>query len=421
MSRPSPLASFRLVSVLAAVGGLFLAGAAGAGELFRVEGPLGAAAAPEAAREMHRIAVDRHALADAELILPVPGRAALHARRDRLEARAADDFTWRGFTGPEDRVVLTWKRGFLAGLIYAGDSVYQVLPLPDGGQGLALLDQRRFAPCLHPLDAEPALDGAPAPAPPLAGGDPANDIDLLIFYTPQARDSAGGVAQIEATAQAAVDMANTAFFDSEMVAHFDLVGTALSTRNDSGSMSSDLSWLRADPDTATLRNQLAADMVSLIVAGGEACGVGYVMRSPGPAFASSAFQVTAIGCAVGNLSFAHEHGHNMGMEHDPANGTSPASASFPYAFGHFVNGSYRTVMSYAGECSSGCTRVAHFSNPSISHAGQPTGIADQRENARVGNATAEIVANFRSAAAAALIFQNGFEGGNTAAWSSAVP
>jgi len=165
-------------------------------------------------------------------------------------------------------------------------------------------------------------------------------------------------------------------------------------------MSADLSWLADDPGVAALRDQYAADMVSLIVNSGSGCGIAYVMRNPGPGFENSAFQVTHMNCAIGNLSYAHEHGHNMGFEHDPANGASPGNASYPWSFGHFVDGSYYTVMSYHYECTPGCTRVAHFSNPDILHPDilhqdQPTGIADERDNARTGDLTASIVAQFR--------------------------
>ncbi len=223
----------------------------------------------------------------------------------------------------------------------------------------------------------------------------------MSLYTPQARAAVGGVSQIEVTIQAAVDNANTAFIDSNMVARYVLVHTSEAAYNDSGDSGLDLNWISSDPGVAALRDQYAADMVSLIPEdGGGFCGRGYVQRNPGPGFASSAFQVTARSCAVGNLSFAHEHGHNMGFEHDPANGTSSSNASYPYAFGHFVSGSYRTVMSYSNPCSGGCTRVAHHSNPDILNAGVPTGISDQRDNARAGDQTAPIVANFRLATAA---------------------
>lgn len=400
------------------------AASARAGELFRVVESLANAGPHDPAAALHRIAVDARALADAELILPVPGRENVRATRDAVERRAAGDLTWRGFTAPEKRVVLTFKNGYVVGLVFVDDEVYEIRTLAEGGQGLARLDHRLFPACGGAVPAPGAPQRWPESAPPAIpalGLDPANDIDLLAFYTPQARDAAGGVAQIEATLQAAVDMSNTAFTDSKMIAHFDLVATALSTRNDTGNMSSDLSWLRNDAASIALRNQVGADLVSLVVEAGDACGIGYVMRNPDVSFAPSGFQVTARGCAVGNLSFAHEHGHNMGMEHDPANGTTPANASFPWSFGHFVNGSYRTVMSYATECVGGCTRVPHFSNPDVTHNGQPTGIAEQRDNARTGDSTAPIVANFRDSGAVALIFVDGFESGSPGAWSSAVP
>jgi hypothetical protein len=175
-----------------------------------------------------------------------------------------------------------------------------------------------------------------------------------------------------------------------------MVYTGLAAHNDTGSSSADLTWLRSDTQVADLRDHYGADLVSLLANdGGGFCGIGYVMRNVDPSFASSAFQVTARGCAVGNLSYAHEHGHNMGMEHDPANGTEPGNASYPSSFGHYVDGSYRTVMSYSNQCNSGCTRVAHFSNPDVTHNGVATGIEDERENYQTANLVASTVANFR--------------------------
>jgi len=82
----------------------------------------------------------------------------------------------------------------------------------------------------------------------------------------------------------------------------------------------------------------------------------------------------------------------MGSQHNPENGSGPI---FSYSYGHYVNGAYRTVMSYSDPCTSGCTRVAHFSNPMISYLGHPTGIDNQRDNVRSIEQTADIVTRYR--------------------------
>ncbi len=347
-----------------------------------------------------RVNVDISAIVKNPLLLGIPlldGNSP-QARRMGFERRSAENITWRGrFDEPNTgHVTLTLRHGVVVGLIQHAGRTYIIEPIVGGGQVLKEVNQDLYPECggaelpgeiaFHKkdLDSEFADDSGAR-------------IDVMVMYTPEARDAAGGVAAIEATAQAAVDIANTAFEDSGVITRFNLVHAAVTSRHDTGDTSADLNWLRFDAGVASLRNTYGADLVSLLVQdGGGVCGRGYVMRYPSASFADSAFQVTARACAVGNLSWAHEHGHNMGMEHDPANGTAPAYASYPWSFGHFVNGSYRTVMSYSNQCPNGCTRVPHFSNPAVLHAGVPTGIADQRDNHRTADLTAPIVANFRT-------------------------
>lgn len=318
-----------------------------------------------------------------------------------LEKRGMGNVAWRGSVEGQNAsdVTLTLKNGYVAGTIVVGNELYEIRPSEGKKHVVEKMDGSLFPSELDPKESKTSADTLGLEAQTATAASISADvvqIDLLSVYTPQARDAAGGVAQIDALIQAAVDNANTAFMNSQVNAHYNLVATALANHNDAGDLGADLGWVQSDSAVATLRNQYGADLVSLVVQNGAGyCGMGYVMNSVSSSFASSAFQVTAKDCAVGNLSFAHEHGHNIGMQHDPANGDSPSNASYPWSFGHFVNGVFRTVMSYASPCSSGCTRVAYFSNPNVMYAGYPTGIADQRDNARTANLSTPIVAGFR--------------------------
>lgn len=337
------------------------------------------------------------------LPLTIPGRGSLNASHRHSIIRAADDFTWMGQLEPDGTdVVLTIKHGLIAGMIYTRDQVFELRAGSPRGPVMLELDQDLFPGCdggfEPPADfrdpqRRPARADAPSPQPERPAGDETVVMDLLVVYTAAARSGLGGVAQIEATAEAAVANANNAFINSNVNAEFRIVQIAETTLTESSNCGNDLSTLRNNATIAQLRNEVHADMVGMLIAPNY-CGCGYVMRNPGPSFAGSAYQITGTHCAVGNLTYAHEHGHNMGMEHDPANGTSPGNASYPWSFGHFQSNSFRTVMSYATECSN-CPRRMYFSDPDVNFGGNPTGIADQRHNARTARLNAPIIADFR--------------------------
>ncbi len=326
------------------------------------------------------------------------------AQRTSFEQRAPDDYTWRGSVGSTGQVTLTAHRGMLAGLIVSDGEVFEILTRGRRGQRIAKIDQSRLGGCAtdagHEHDERSALSASQAAeagrAASAASTASTAQIDVMAVYTPQAQTAAGGVAAIQTTIQAAVDVANTAFINSQIDAHYNLVHTALVAHDDQLDSAKDLAWLSTDATVASLRVAHYADLVGLITGTLESgiCGRAYVQRVVSPEFATSAFMVSSLSCAVGNLSYAHEHGHNLGAEHDPANGADPSEASYPWSFGHYVNGVFRTVMSYATGCTSGCTRVPYFSNPAISYAGYATGIADQRDNHRTLNLTALGAAEF---------------------------
>ena len=345
----------------------------------------------------------------AGITIAVPGQPDLVVERQSHELRSARSQVWRG-RGQIDRsvkVTLTEHEGLLFGHIERDNEAFAIRPGPNGRTIVEKINPDSFAPewghdaATHGHDRVPpvttgdTLQESSSASATVTAGDGTVQIVLMSVYTPQARAAAGGTTQIQGRIQAAVDQANTAFINSNMTARYFLAHTAEVSYNDSGNIDNDLTWVTSDSTVASLRNTHSADMVSLIVNnGGGYCGIGWVQRNPGSGFANYAFQATALACLT-NSTLAHEHGHNMGMEHDPANaGISAAGASYPWSFGHYVNGSFRTIMSY-NVCSVSCPRVLHFSNPEVFYNDAATGILDERDNAHTGDLTAPLIANFR--------------------------
>jgi hypothetical protein len=331
-------------------------------------------------------------IGETRLTLPLFDGKSVEATVTDIEKRTADDVTWRGkvhYAKVDGDVIVTFRKGFYAALIYGPDAAYEIVPRGDK-HILVELDQARFPACGGGIKGDEGTVRTSASSN-IVGFDSGDRIDVLVVYTTATKNILGGDAQAQAHAQAAVDAANTAYINSKIRQRLRMVHSQEYLYTESGNSSTDLSNLRNDASIATLRNTHNADLVSEISEVTGVCGIGYLMGAAS-GNQNNAFTVTARSCAVGNLSFAHELGHNMGSQHNPENGSGP---TFPYGFGHYVNGSYRTVMSYVDPCPSGCTRVAYFSNPNVIFNGAPTGINNARDNARSINNTADTIAGYR--------------------------
>ncbi len=340
--------------------------------------------------------------------------------RVRIETRGPGNYTWygqvQGFARSD--VALTVVDGYIAGSISIVDAaaglsaVFEVQSAPGGAQFLRELDSGRFPPDHPPghgaLVAPAQAGTTPAQdhdAPALAASDVAADtgatIDVMVVYSNQTAAAAG--AGIAAQIQQAVDRANLAYANSNITPRLRLVHYAPANYDESGDFNTDLDRLTNTGDgymdgVHALRDAHGADLVSLFIENGAYCGLGWLVSS-----ATYGFTAVNRGCASGNLSFAHELGHNIGARHDPY----VDGSNSPYAYGHgyvYVAGLWRTVMAYNNACSDvskNCTRVPNFSNPNVSYGSPaaPTGTAATHDNARVHNERANAVANFRQAIA----------------------
>lgn len=307
-----------------------------------------------------------------------------------IEKRSETDVTWRGRIGDSGDVTITAKNGFVSGLIYGPRGVYEIVPR-GGKHMLVEIDQSLFPECGGGVAGEKTDERVAEQASNIVGVDSGDRIDVIVVYTTATKNFFGGDSQAQAFVQQAIDSANTAYLNSRIRQRLRLVHTQEFVYTETSNASTDLSNLRSNASIQALRETHKADLVAEISEVTGVCGIGYLMTAQG-GVPNNAFTVTVRSCAVGNLSFAHELGHNMGSHHNPENG---GTAIFPYGYGHYINGNYRTVMSYSDPCPSGCTRRPYFSNPAIIFNGLPTGLENTRDNARLINATADWVSNYR--------------------------
>lgn len=321
-------------------------------------------------------------------------------------------YSWQGHVSGDGSQIITLSvfEDAIAGSIHTDRAVYEIQPLGRHRIKLVELNMHAFPECDGGVPAPHVLPENQLQSGTNPSGGVTNTVDVIVVYTPEARSGAGGHNGIKAIAQAAVDAMNSSLSNSLVNTEIVLLYAGEVDYNDSNNSSTDLDWVQASSEVENLKNLYGADMTGLLVDNmSGSCGRGYVMRNPGYGFRDYAVQVTRVSCAVGNLSFAHEFGHNMGLEHNPENSSASSTiASYPWSFGHYHSGQYRTVMSYSNPCTGGCTRRQYFSNPNVNYLGLPTGIDNERDNARTLELTSPISAAFRDRVVD-LIYMNGFE------------
>ncbi|HEX2252345.1 MAG TPA: M12 family metallo-peptidase, partial [Thermoanaerobaculia bacterium] len=207
----------------------------------------------------------------------------------------------------------------------------------------------------------------------------------------RARNELGGDANAKLLIANSVELANAVFADSGIAVRLELAGAVHHDLPGGDSVTAVFEYLRTQPAVNALRRQHQADVVGAFVSEGTAyCGVGSLYSGG----VDDAFHVVSWSCAQGNLSYPHEVGHNLSAHHNPEN----AEGGKPTSRAHYVCGEFRTVMGYPDPCSGYTPRVALFSNPTKTWAGQPAGIPGQRDNATSMNQASPTVALFAESA-----------------------
>jgi hypothetical protein len=346
--------------------------------------------------------------------------AMLTAVLGSVEETYGGGFAWTGQVQgePLSLVTLALQDGVMEGTVLLPTNVYEISYAGNGVHTVAEIDQGTFPPEAEPIRVD-RPEGALADAVPETVSDDGSVIDVMVVYTGAARSAAGGTPLMLSLINNAIIQTNATYAGSQINQRLRLVHTAEVSYVESGDIGTDLTRVRAVDGymdvVHTWRNTYGADEVALIVeypSGYLYCGIAYLMGTLSTGFESYAFAAIERECVTGNMSFAHELGHNMGAHHDWY--VNDSTDLFTYSHGK-VNTYDRwyTIMSYYKECSDrgvSCARIPYWSNPNLLLNGDPLGVPGgtstacsagqfdpycDADNHRTLNVSAWTVANFR--------------------------
>ncbi len=357
-------------------------------------------------------------LVDGELVRSGPPRLELQAADGRIlvaersvfEDRGDGAAMWAGrFPGADwDSVVLTVQDGYVQGMFgEPGRAAHWIRAGPDGAgrldQPVARGSRDGVAFCaggVAPSPPDPAAFGARRLATPAAGASSRDRLDILVLYTVSAADAweTFGYGTPRASVQAAMDFLNLVFRNHSMPAAARLVHLAEAPASLEGAVGV-LGRLWQLREVADLQEAHQADLVHLFIGEEESrrlgyCGQAYTLTRAGERDERpAAHGWTAATCGIparegaypyfGQV-FAHEIGHNLGANHDPAHtDRRPDVAVRPWAFGHIdinVFPTVETIMSYRSYVPR--QWVPSFSSTRIRPNGWTIGVPDERDNER---------------------------------------
>ncbi len=273
----------------------------------------------------------------------------VRARRESIEIRNEDDFTWLGkITDKVSQVTLVVNSYGVYGTIWVEDELFRIESLGGDKHAIVAVDKSKFDKD-HPSDFERGALKAVSPDSQLseigninkqprgkvAKAQTTSQIDVFVAYTPAV---AAAVANISGLIDCAESETNTSFQNSDAEISINVVYQTEVDYNESNkTYSQHLSWFQNDDAVDYMRNEVGADICVLLVDDDEANGLAAAI---GAEDETEAFCAVYYDGATGYYSFGHEIGHLLAAEHQREGSSEHAR------HGYFYQGSvwWRTIM-----------------------------------------------------------------------------
>ena len=315
--------------------------------------------------------------------------------------RTASGYSWSGGIAgdPMGSAAVAVNGSVVSGVVRTRGRVYEIRSVGGGQHTIREVDRSRLPEGARPLRPRSATED---PAPP-AFVDDAGRVDVAVFYTRAAREDAGGTDEINALIDAWIVDTNGAYLRSDVHHRLNLVlreevsYTEGEDSEDSSVAEQALDCFYEEDDDCLdgihdRREEYSADLVYLIVSS----SVAEYPRTCGIAYLAGSFAVSHLDC--GSRTFAHEIGHNSGVNHDryveydeecDVDDDTPCFDDIPspYAYGYVnhlgldssapLERRWRTLMAYSHQCVDAdvpCLQLMRFSNPEQTWYGDDLGV-----------------------------------------------
>ena len=333
---------------------------------------------------------------------------------EHVEPTSSGHVLWGRLDGVElGTMTLVVNGSVVVGTVRTPDAVYAIRTAGDGVYVIRQIDESSLPPLGEPLQgplSTPEAQSESDDVPP----DDGSVIDVMVVYTPAAKYREGSRAAIEALIDLFVAETNQAYANSGVIHRTRLVLREEVEYIEQGDSGIDLGRLKNDSDgymdyVHEWRDLYAADLVHLVTGSGSVCGLAWIGEGI-EEDESYGFGLTVRYC--GGLTFAHELGHNMGLDHDRYVVPRPGrGANYGYVNqrmfepGAPESARWRTIMAYAYQCwevvDHYCQQLPYFSNPDKTYNGDPMGVpADNPSTGVDGPADAVGTLNDRRATTA---------------------